>query len=51
MECLIAMQRYSECMDIIEKEVAEDDSNPSLYVVRAQMNVLFGQVRSTSMVA
>lgn len=39
------MQRYSECMGVIEKEVAADDSNPDLFVVRAQMNLLFGQVR------
>lgn len=45
MECLIAMQRYSECMGVIEKEVSEDESNPDLFIVRAQMNLLFGQVR------
>lgn len=44
LECLIAIKRYSECMGIIQDEVSEDDSNPDLYVVRAQLNVLFGQV-------
>ncbi len=44
MECLIAMQKYSECMDVIEKEVKKDESNPDLFVVRAQLNLLFGQV-------
>ncbi len=48
MECLIAMQKYSECMDVIEKEVNKDDSNPDLYVVRAQLNMLFGQVHLDS---
>ena len=46
MECLIAMQKYSECMGVIQQEVAEDDSNPDLFIVRAQMHLLFGKVRT-----
>lgn len=45
MECLIAMQKYSDCMGVIEREVSEDQDNPDLYVIRAQLNVLFGQVK------
>lgn len=40
------MHKYSECMEVIQREVVEDDSNPDLFVVRAQLNLLFGQVRT-----
>lgn len=42
------MRRYSECMGLIENEVGEDSENPNLLVVRAQMHILFGQVRPDS---
>ena len=45
MECLIAVHRYSECMGVVEKESREDQDNPNLHVVRAQLHILFGQVR------
>ena len=38
------MQRYSECMTVIQKELAEDDTNPDLFIVRAQLFILFGKV-------
>ena len=38
------MQRYSDCMSVIEDEIKEGDASSELLVIRAQMNTLFGKV-------
>ena len=40
----MALERYNECLDVVEKELQEDDSNSDLYVIRAELNLLFGNV-------
>ena len=42
--CLLSLQRYNECLDMINEELESDNSNPDLYVFRAQLNGLFGNV-------
>ena len=42
--CLLSLQRYTECLDMINEELESDDANPDLYVFRAQLNLLFGNV-------
>ena len=48
MECLLSLQRYDECLAMINHELITDESNPTLYVLRAQINILFGNVRHSS---
>ena len=44
MECLIALQRYTECLEMIEAEVKKNTMNADFFVIRAQLNSLFGEV-------
>ena len=48
MECLLSLQRYDECLAMINRELVTDESNPTLYVLRAQINILFGNVSPSS---
>ena len=48
MECLLSLQRYDECLAMINHELVTDESNPTLYVLRAQINILFGNVSPSS---
>jgi len=47
MACLLSLQRYEECLAMIKQELLSDNSNPDLYVLRAQINLLFGNVGPT----
>ena len=42
--CLLALERFSECVEMIKQELECDDSNPELYVLRARLKLLFGDV-------
>lgn len=42
--CLLSLQRYNKCLDMINEELESDNGNPDLYVFRAQLNLLFGNV-------
>ena len=44
MQCLIALKRYTECREMIEKEISTDTVNPDLFVIRAQLNIVTGEV-------
>ena len=48
MECLLSLQRYDECLAMINHELLTDESNPTLYILRAQINILFGNVSHSS---
>ena len=45
--CLLNLQRYNECLVLIMKELEEDASSPDLYVLRAHLNLMFGDVSMT----
>ncbi len=47
-ECLLRIQRYGECLERLEEELATDDTNPQLYLLRAQLKLLFGNVSSVA---
>ena len=42
--CLLSLQRYDECLVMINEELELDTANPDLYVFRAKLNLLFGNV-------
>lgn len=42
--CLLSLQRYDECLEMVRVELEADDTDPHLYALRAQLNLLFGNV-------
>ncbi len=42
--CLLSLHRYEECVEMIKQELETDHSNPELYILRAKLKLLFGDV-------
>ncbi len=42
--CLLSLDRYEECVEMIKQELETDHSNPELYILRAKLKLLFGDV-------
>ena len=45
-ECLVALKRYTDCLQVIEVEIENNPSSVDLLVTRAQLHILFGDVRN-----
>ncbi|KAH9499692.1 Tetratricopeptide repeat protein 16 [Bulinus truncatus] len=39
--CLAALQRYNECMILVNKRLTMDQNNPDLYILRARLHEIF----------
>lgn len=42
--CLAALQRHGECLALVNKRLEKDSTNPDLYVMRARLHDMFGNV-------